>query len=813
MRVVDVTSGPAGGLATMVLADFGADVIRVEPPGGDRFRSLPSACLWLRGKRSFAADLRTEDGRDDLRALVATADVLVVSGPPDRAARWGVDPAAAERLRPDLVHCSITGWGPVGPLAVIPGYEAAVAAASGRMLYFERQLRRDGPVFAAVPIAVHAAAQGAVQGILAALLARSRAGIQRVQRVETSLLQGLLPHDLAELLVVEMAVRSGIAAAEITAMGGDLPTLNYHPVRAGDGRWIQCGNLMEHLLFAFLDTTGLLEQMLADPRFADPPAMWDAEGVEAARDMILARLQERSAGEWMTIFTANGNVAAEPFLTTAEALDHPDLAASLVTLDDEQHGPVRMIGAMATLTRTPATIERPAPPIGQHTAEIKAELSDPRRQRRRPSDSQSDMEVTPDELYGRPLHGITVVEFATIIAAPLGTSMLADLGARVVKVEPVGGDPYRHLMRGGTTGAKTTAGKSSICLDLRPAEGRQIAQDLCRDADVVVHNSRPGVAEQLGLGEEDLRSVNPGIVWVSLTGYGRHGPSTNRPCTHPCAGAATGGAAHQAGAALDADCHSLEDLREISRQLMRANDPCPDPNTGVVLASAVLAALLARERDGIGQAVYVDMLTANMYANADAALDFEGKPPRPSCDAGLHGPAANYRLYPCAEGWLFLAFTTDGEWRRCAAVLERPELADDPRFADSSARALNDGPLASAISETLLGRTAADWEARFVAAHIAGVRADSATPGRFFSQAAQVLDNDFSPRCTHARFGSHRRWGPLVRVDDGLGAYGPGVLAGEHTDRILSELGHSPQRIEQLRDAGVVASEPIAFEW
>src|SRR5262245_29186612 len=104
-------------MATMVLADFGADVVKVERPGGDRFRALAASPLWLRGKRSVTADLATPDGRARLHDLVAAADVLVVSGPPSRARRWGVDADAAIALQPGLVHCAITGWGPHGSLA------------------------------------------------------------------------------------------------------------------------------------------------------------------------------------------------------------------------------------------------------------------------------------------------------------------------------------------------------------------------------------------------------------------------------------------------------------------------------------------------------------------------------------------------------------------------------------------------------------------------------------------------------------------------------------------------------------------------
>ena len=802
IRVVDVTTGPVGGIATMVLADFGADVVKVEPPGGDRFRSLAASPLWLRGKRSMCADLRTAAGLAQLHDLVRTADVVVVGGPPSRAARWGVDADAAMALQPDLVHCSITGWGQAGPLAEVPGYEAAVAARSGRMASFERQLRRGGPVFAAVPVAGHVAAQGAVQGIVAALFARARGG--GAQRVETSLLQGVLPFDLVELLLVEMAERSGIEAPNITAVGGDMPTLNYHPVRTKDGRWIQCGNLLEHLLLAFLDSVDLLGELLADERFVTPPGMWDADTVDAARDMMLLRLQERTADEWMEVFRADGNVAAEPFLSTEEALDHIDLVTNgdVATLEDPLHGPVRTIGPIAELTATPAVIGTPAPTVGAHTADVVAE------RRPTPIAAAAGDEAPPP---GRPLDGITVVEFATIIAAPLATAMLADLGAKVVKVELIDGDPYRHLVPGGTPTAKTTAGKSSICVDLKSGEGRRIAQDLARTADVVVHNARPGVPERLGLGEADLRPDNPGLVWVSLTGYGRHSPHHRRPSTHPVAGAATGGAGYQAGPALDARCETLADVREIARQLMRANESNPDPNTSAVATAAVLLALLARQRFGVGQAVYVNMLAANMYANADDAVLYAGKPARPTCDPDLLGPAPGYRLYRTADGWLLLAVTSDDEWQRCWSALDRPELAKDARFADADARAANADALVDALAETLLRRPAAEWEERCCAVRVAGVRADASTPGPFFAHDPQVLANDFAPECTHTRFGPHRRWGPIVRLDGGLGSYGPGVLAGEQTDEVLAALGHDPDAIAALRAARVVASEPAAW--
>jgi crotonobetainyl-CoA:carnitine CoA-transferase CaiB-like acyl-CoA transferase len=222
-------------------------------------------------------------------------------------------------------------------------------------------------------------------------------------------------------------------------------------------------------------------------------------------------------------------------------------------------------------------------------------------------------------------------------------------------------------------------------------------------------------------------------------------------------------------------------------------------------------ALLARERFGIGQAVYVNMLAANMYANADDALAYVGKPVRLASDDEHLGCEAGYRLYRASDGWLFLAVTSDAEWRRCFDAIERPDLAADDRFATTAARRANDAALATELAEALLRRPAREWEERFVAAGVAGMRADATTPGPFFAHDPQILANDFAPVCTHSRFGPHRRWGPVVRVNGGLDAYGSGVLAGEHTDEILATLGRTAEEVAALRANRVVASEPVAW--
>jgi crotonobetainyl-CoA:carnitine CoA-transferase CaiB-like acyl-CoA transferase len=753
----------------------------------------------LRGKRSVVLDLEEDGAQEHLHSLTDSADVLVESFRPGRARRLGADFETLSVRNPQLVHCSITGWGPRGPYAHYPGYEGLVAAKSGRMISFAGQRPREGPGFAAIPVGCHAASQGAVHGILAALIARQQTG--RGGRVETSLLQGMLPYDLFQLLTVQLAERTSGAVAPPVPVGG-MPTLNYHPVMTRDGRWIQLGNLLEHLFFAFLDAAGLLTELLDDERYQGPPEGWESDALEEARDRILQRMRERTADEWMQIFHASGNVAGEPFRSSQQALEHPDLVDNGDVVESQHPvlGAVRQIGLLARLTATPGAPGGAAPEVGAHTGAV---FSEPWPA---PEATTPSAEAPPP---GRPLQGVTIVDLSTIIAAPLGTSMLADLGARVIKVEPIGGDPYRALGPDGILAAKTNAGKESICVNLKSDEGRAVLHELIRRADAVVHNFRPGVPERLGLGYEELQTLKPDLVWVSANGYGPDGPSARRPSTHPVAGAVAGGALYQAGSAMPPErCESLAEVREAARQLMRANEPNPDPNTSVVIASATLLALLAKRRFGVGQRVLVNMLAANAYANGDDFLSYRGKAPRPPVDAELHGLGACYRLYPAREGWVFLAAPSDAEWSALCAAAGRPELAADQRFTTAQARSRNEALLADALAALFRERHADAWEALLAPAGIGCVRADAAAPGRFFACDAHMLANGFSPPAVHRRLGELRRWGPLVTCNGGTERCGAGVLAGEDTDALLAEIGRSSAEITRLREAGIVGSEP-----
>ena len=827
LRVIDLSSGQTGGVTTMVLADFGADVIKVEPPGGDPRRDEPAAPMWLRGKRSVEFDLATPEGRERLHGLVRGADVVVTSYGPGDAEPLAADYATLSALNAGLVYCSITGWGPRGPYARYPADERLVAAKSGRMQAFAGVVRRDGPAFEAVRVGTHAATQSALAGILGALLVRDRLG--RGQLVETSLLRGMLPYDFRTLIHSQLLPRYPelLAADPYARFSADaMPSLGYQPVMTSDGRWIQFANLLEHLLHSSLVAMDLAEDVLANARYEGTPNGLTEEAREEVRNIMLERVRERPAAEWMERFQENGNVAAEVVGTAQEALRHPDMVANREVVDVEHPrlGTVRQLGLLARLTETPGEVSAPGPEPGAHTAEV---LAEPPRPAWSPPAATAGAGGSDGKAPAHPLEGVTVLEFATIIAAPLGAALLGDMGARVIKVEPTnGGDPIRWLGVGlGAmfSAAKMTASKESICIDLKSEQGQAIVHRLIEDADVIIHNYRPGVPERLGIGYEQARALKPDIVWLSMNGYGPDGPGAQRPAAHPIPGAVCGGALMQSGAAWPpAEVESIDALREASRWFSRANEGNPDPNTSVVVASAAMLGLVARQHTGQGQRIYLSMLGANGYANAEDFLSYEGKPARAQVDAQLCGTGALYRLYRAREGWVFLAVEEAAEeaphgaetaetWSALCAALGAHGLAGDARFATAEARREHDAALAAELEAAFATRDADEWERLLTAAGVGCVRADGyASAGDFLLEDPHAEENDLLVEAHHAQWGPYRRWASPLSFSATPGRPRAGVLAGEHTDRLLEELGHSESEVARLRAEGVVWSgEPM----
>ncbi len=809
IRVIDLSVGRPGGIATMVLADYGAEVIKVEPPGGSADRDDYTWPLVLRGKKSVALDLANAGDQAKMHDLVKGADVVVVSYGPSEAAKHAADYETLSKLNPGLVYCSITAWGLKGPYAQYPSHdEALVAAKAGRFWAVQNIAPRLGPSFAAVQVGTHGASLGAVGGILAALHARKRTG--HGQMIESSILQGLLPfentmvREQMELKYPEkMATERGPQNTP-TAMS----SLGYQPIMAKDGEWIQFANLMEHLFQASIVSLGLIEEVLANPEYSGAPNGLPEDKREEVRNIMLTRALEKTRAEWMEIFYQNEDVAADYVQTAQDALHHRDLVANgeVVEYEHPVVGKLRMAGPVAKLRDTPGAAGFPAPSPGAHTQEVLAAAP-----RTLPVFS-----GTGDGFA--PLHGITVLEFATIIATPLACTLLGDLGARVIKVEPIGGDPGRGLARSSGIGSyigatRNNSSKDSICIDLKSEHGQAIVRELIKQADFIIHNYRPGVPERLGIGYEQATAIKPDIIWMNLNGYGPDGPGYLHPGAHPIPGAVNGGALMQAGADWPGDTSTLEGIREASRKFTRANESNPDPCSAMGLQAAALLALHYRDQTGRGQQVFQSMVSANQFANSDDALSYKGKPDRPVIDGMIMGTGPLRRLYHAAEGQLaFISGEDDATFTKFVQAAGQAGLASDARFADKGARAANADALVAVLEPVFASKTADEWERTLTAAGVGCVRADTyPSSGKFWLNDPHVKANGLDPIAHHMVMGDYQRWGPIVKFEKNPGTYGGGMLAGEHTDQILGELGFDQAQITELRDRKVVWSEEPVY--
>ncbi len=773
-RVVELGIGPVTGLATMVLADFGADVVKVVPKGGDPFRGMGSWPLWTRGKRIAEADLHDSGDVAALRSLIVeSADAVLTNL--GRRARDALGLDAESLGRPDLVLGIVSGFGEDGPYANYPAYEPVVAAKSGRMLNFAGVADRPGPNYAALQVGTHATAQSAAFGLLAALIGREATG--HGFTFDTSLLRGMMPYEMGIMAMAQLWEKGILERPKVTRdRTVSMPTFNYHPVRTKDGKWLQLGNLLPHLLDNFFRASGL-DAVIAQSEHPGDPFRWPRQAVEEFRDTLFEHMQSKTLAEWTDIFVADGGVASHPYQTTQEALVDADVTANGHAV--ERDG-VTQLGVVANLTESPGE-------VGTAVFETTFDAIEPRRVATRPVEG---------DRPAKPLAGVTVVESATIIAAPLAAATLADLGARVIKIEPLTGDPFRSMFHG-FGASKCNAGKECISLDLKSADGQRIAQSLAEKADIWIHNYRMGVPERLGIGYEQLSAANPDLVYVSANGYGPKGPGAKRPSTHPIPGAALGGVVWQLGG-LPRE-HEVPDnaqLRETARKLLRANEVNPDPNMSMVVATTALLGLAARRAHGRGQKIFVDMFGANAYANWDDFLSYEGKPDRPGVDKDGYGLGPLHRLYRCADGWVFLMIARDEEW---TVLRDELNIEVDRDAAD----------LEAVLGDVFAAGSADDFEARLATKGIGCVRADGQQPPAFLLEDEHCGVEELRVPAVHPDWGDYFRNGPMVRFSKGDDYPGTGAMGGA-TVVLLEELGYSTAEIDALIADGTVGARGSA---
>ncbi len=797
ITVLDFTRGMPGGIATMVMSDFGAEVIKVEAPSDEKFRESPGAIQWNRGKKSIILDLKTPQGREKAHKLARLSDVVIESFRPGVTQRLGIDYANLGADHPELVYASLTGFGAQGPYANYKGYDAVVAAKTGRMMMFSGQNTREGPNYVVVKGVCHSAATALIRGITTALYLREKTG--RGQMVETSMLKTITTYDHISWIHGQMIAKDPKTHPPDPRVGIGRPNpTGYLPARTRDGRWIQLGNIVERLFRSMMRSLEL-DFLYDDPRYKTAPFLAE-EHVASLERIMLEKIQEKNLDDWMDLFAGEASdVAAEPYMTSEAALDHPQILHNghVGSVHHSGMGEMRQLGPMVIMAETPGSAKGPAPEPGQHTDEVLARL---------------EMVTTPaakgthNPMPKIALEGVTLLDLGTVINGPLGCALLAELGVRVIRIEALDGDWGRQGLQGISV-QRTMAGSEGVCLNLKTSEGQEIMHKLAAKADLLLHSMRPGAPERTGIGYEQLSNINPNLIYLYAGGYGSTGPYSHRPSMAPIAGAVSGGGVAQMGRDSfppHEQPMTIDEIIAVSTQLKRANDGTADHTTAMVNSVGLVLGLYARERTGRAQYVESTMIAANAYANADDFYWHPSKDSRRLPDRDGYGLDALYRLYRAKGGWIFLACPFEEEWQALCKAIGRPDLLKDTRFSTRTAREKHDDALIEELTRVFSASEPLKWEKLLTNADVACVKAEDRGMYHFFNEDRHVRENGFLQQVEATRHGEFWRYAPVVGFSATEGKAGPAPLRGEHTRPVLKELGYTDDQIQDYKRRGIV---------
>ena len=381
-----------------------------------------------------------------------------------------------------------------------------------------------------------------------------------------------------------------------------------------------------------------------------------------------------------------------------------------------------------------------------------------------------------------PLDGILVADFSRVLAGPLASATLADLGARVLKVERPGrGDDTRSWGPPWTGNSASyfesaNRNKESIVLDLGESADNDLARELARRADVVIENFLPGTLDRFGLGYDQVRESNPGVVYCSVTGFG------------------SGGGAHLPGydflvQAVGGLMSITGDPDESGGSPMKVGVALVDVLTSKDATTGILAALHARNRTGRGQRVEVNLLSSLLASLVNQASAYLTTGTAPGRMGNAHPSIAPYELLPCADGPLVIACGNDGQFRTLAAALGNESLADDDRFATNAARVHHRPALRTELGDLLERSTVAEWVDRLTAVGVAAGRVGTIADGLAL---ATELGLDPLVSVGDGRPAQVRH--PITYSDTPITTYTPPPRLGEHSDSVRRWLHEESDR-------------------
>ena len=786
VRVLDLCDG-LGELGTRYLADLGADVIRVEPPGGGRSRGLAPCVdgVSLRylthnaGKRAVEADLASAAGRSQFRDLAGTADIIFEPGPAGWLAAGGITPQGLRAQCPALVVVTVSDFGSAGPYRDWQATEQVLLAMAG-------VLSRSGlpgrpPLIPPGQLASESAALQAAWVALAAYLQRLRTGAGDHADVSA--------FEAAALTLDPGFGIGGSATAGVSAAAGPRgrpDARHLYPIfRCADG-WVRI------CVLSARQWAGMF-RWLGEPAELSDPALASIGARHHAAAVLLPAYERHFAGLLREEAVAQGQrhgVPTAALLTLAEVAHSEHFRArralAELPLAPGRSRLVRVPDGLAEIDGQRAGLRGPAPAAGQHSAEI---LGAVRAGHGRPADPAGDGAA-------RPLDGVRVLDLGVIVVGAELGRLLADLGAEVIKVENRAfPDGSRQALAGEVISAGFAAGhrnKSSIGLNLRDDRGKDLFRGLAAGSDIVLSNFKPGTLESLGLGYADLAAVNPGIIMADSSAFGPTGPWSRRMGYGPLVRASSG-------------------LTELWRypdegSYSDASTIFPDHVGARVSAVAVLAKLVERRRTGRGGTVSIAQ-AETILGELSAEIALESVAPGSVAAGGSAVPAdAPHGVYPCAgdDEWVVITVRDDADFAALAGVLGQPQLASAPGCATQGGRAARREQIDAAVGA---------WTRLRSPREAAGALQDAGVPAGPMLRIAEHLSD---PHLVERGFLTPTRHPLLAGPVPGERASAvfermpdppllPAPLAGQQTRELASRLlGLSAADIQSLLDDGVL---------
>jgi crotonobetainyl-CoA:carnitine CoA-transferase CaiB-like acyl-CoA transferase len=797
LRVLECGDTLAVAYAGRLLSDLGADVVKVELTAGDPLRALgpfvgdipnrdlsASFAYFNAGKRSVVAG-EPVAGDERLHRLVARADVVL------RSTRAGDDWVTDELLRdvetdrPELIVVDLSTFGRVGRAAPHPTNDLLALAGAGLLSVNTSSLSdpEAGPLRYRGELASIHAACGAVLSLLGALVERRRSGLG--QRIDVS---------------AQAAVASVLATA-LSRYGytGGLPSR--HGSRSvAPWSFYSCADGMVLIQCTKDDEFRRLVQLLGDPEWGSMEIFETTAQRDAVADVLDIFLGEALAGYTVADFLAAAlehRVPAAPIHSAADILawDHlaeRDFLHPVALGDGRRSAQLPVPGRAWRYGGAVPTPRAGVPRLGETDAD--SLWSDDRGRAPLAGTSGGDRGSAP-----RPLEGVRVIDLTWVWAGPFAAMQLAHLGAEVIRVEtstrvdvtrglPPYADDVVGINRSGYFN-QYNQGKKSVALNLRTERGMELLRQLVATADVVIDNMTAGALARMGLPYEEMRSLNPAIVAVAMTGFGETGPYRD----------------HLAyGSLIDALSGTAIANGTVGGGPTDLVMSLPDPMAGVHTAIATVAAILRAQETGVGTRVECAMLEACLAAFPWPVLFGAAVGHDVPVIGNRDEERSPHDVYRCRgeDAWLAVAVETDAQFAALASVLGCPELADDPRFADLRSRRVHEEAL-----DRILAGWAADQDAGAAARALqaAGVPAEPVAHVDEVYRSEALAARGFFTRLPHAEIGPRCLPGvPWVTSRSDMTPAGASPLLGEHTRDVLADvLGLAPGEIEELVQAGV----------